>query len=213
MSMTTLAPHPTATPDFGKELAFTVVSRWHRKLSANPTAKRSHWRTKTVYFDAVASLVATGSANQLTWKSIVDAAAPHGSRSTFYEVAGAHARHPLVEAFIDEGHTDSIQVALEYRRSDAVAQLLDETKVWSYWSFRERMVKDISAAGPLSPEALEAHVCDSLTRWSRANQPLAAALGHTPPICAVEDLMLIRKGRITAVRAVAQLTDHLRRTM
>ncbi|MFI5910826.1 hypothetical protein [Dactylosporangium sp. NPDC051541] len=211
MSMTTLAPHPTATPDFGKELANTVVSRWHKRLSANPTAKRSHWRTKTVYFDAVASLVATVPASQLTWKSIVDAAAPNGSRSTFYEVAGAHARHPLVSAFIDDDYTDSIQVAMYYRRTDAVAQLLDETKVWSYWPFRERMVNGLGALGPLTPEALEAQVCESLTKWSRTHPQLAAALGHTPPVCAVEDLMLIRKGRITAVRAVAQLTEHLRR--
>jgi hypothetical protein len=212
MSMTTLAPYLTASPDFGRELGNTVVSRWHKRLSANPTAKRSHWRTKTVYFRAVDGLLATGPASQLTWKSIVDAAAPHGSRSTFYEVAGAHARHPLIDAFIHDGRTDSIQLALYYRRSDAVAQLIDEAKVWSYWQHRERMLDAVNAAGPLSPTALESEVCASLTKWSRANQHLAAALGHTPPACAVEDLMLIRDGQMAAVRAATLLSDHLRRT-
>ena len=182
MSMTTLTPL-TVTPD----LTNTVVSRWHRRLSANPAAKRSHWRTKTVYFRAVAALVATAPAAQLTWKSIVEAAAPNGSRSTFYEVAGAHARHPLIEAFINDGRMDSIQLALHYRRCDAVAQLLDEAKVWSYWPFRERMLAAVAAAGPLPAEALAAEVANALTKWSRANPQLAA------------------------VRAANHLTEHLRR--
>ncbi|WP_433615873.1 hypothetical protein ACQP2P_12985 [Dactylosporangium sp. CA-139114] len=211
MSMTTLAPPLTGSPDFGKDLRDTVVSRWHKRLSANSTAKRSHWRTKTVYFRAVASLVAAAPGAPLTWKSIVEAAAPNGSRSTFYEVAGAHARHPLIDAFIDDGRTDSIQLALHYRRTDAVAQLLDEAKVWSYWSHRERMLDAVGTAGPISPLALEAQVCESLSKWSRANPHLAAALGHTPPACAVEDLMLIRDGKMAAVRAASQLTEHLRR--
>ncbi|MGI5238094.1 hypothetical protein [Dactylosporangium sp. CA-139066] len=208
MSMTTLKPL-TATPD----LSNSVVSRWHRRLSANPAAKRSHWRTKTVYFRAVTALVAGAPAAQLTWKSIVDAAAPNGSRSTFYEVAGAHARHALREAFIDDGRMDSIQLALYYRRPDAVAQLLDEAKVWSYWPFRERMLAAVNAAGPMSAEALEAEVTESLTKWARANPQLAAALDFAPPACAVEDLMLIWNGRLAAVRAANLLTERLRRAL
>ncbi|MFG2043328.1 hypothetical protein [Dactylosporangium sp. NPDC048998] len=207
MSMTTLAPL-TATPD----LSNTVVSRWHRRLSANPTAKRSHWRTKTVYFRAVATLVAGAPAAQLTWKSIVEAAAPNGSRSTFYEVAGAHARHALIEAFINDGRMDSIQLALYYRRPDAVAQLLDEAKVWSYWPYRERMVDAVTNTAPASTEALETEVTSALQKWGRANPQLAAALNHAPPACAVEDLMLIRSGNLAAVRAANHLTERLRRT-
>ncbi|WP_432839174.1 hypothetical protein [Dactylosporangium sp. CA-092794] len=198
----------TATPD----LTNTVTHRWHRRLSANPDAKRSHWRTKTVYFRAVAGLVAAAPGTQLTWKCIVEAAAPHGSRSTFYEVAGAHARHPLIEAFIGDGRTDAMSIALHYRRPDAVAQLIDEAKVWSYWPFRERMVDAVTAAAPLSPDALEAEVVESLHKWARNYPALAAALNHTPPACAVEDLMLIRNGQLAAVRAATKLTEELRKT-
>ncbi|MER7004326.1 hypothetical protein ABT297_14955 [Dactylosporangium sp. NPDC000555] len=204
--MTTLA-HLTATPD----LSNTVVSRWHRRLSANPTAKRSHWRTKTIYFRAVSTLVAGTPVAQLTWKSIVEAAAPHGSRSTFYEVAGAHARHPLIEALIGDNRMDSIQLALYYRRPDAVAQLIDEAKVWSYWPYRERMIDAVTSAGPALPDALEAEVTSAMLKWARANPQLAAALNHAPPVCAVEDLMLIRNGRLAAVRAANHLTERLRR--
>lgn len=208
MSVTTLKHlTQTAHPD----LPNSVVSRWHRRLSATQAAKRSHWRTKTVYFKAVANLVVSTPAAQLTWKSIVEAAAPHGSRSTFYEVAGAHARHPLIDAFIDDGRTDSIQLALYYRRPDAVAQLIDEAKVWSYWPHRERMI-DAVATAQLPADALEAEVSESLLKWARANPQLAAALNHTPPACAVEDLMLIWNGRLAAVRAANRLTDQLRRS-
>jgi hypothetical protein len=207
MNVTTLTH--TAPPD----LTNTVVSRWHRRLSSNPTAKRSHWRTKTIYFRAVANLVAGAPATQLTWKSIVDAAHPHGSRSTFYEVAGAHARHPLIEAFIDDGRMDSIQLALYYRRTDAVAQLLDEAKVWSYWAHRERAIAAVTAAGPMPPDALEAELIGSLLKWARANPQLAAALNHAPPACTVEDLMVIWNGRLAAVRAANKLTELLRRAL
>ncbi|MET7400357.1 hypothetical protein ABZS66_43410, partial [Dactylosporangium sp. NPDC005572] len=33
----------TTTPELGN----TVIGRWYRRLSSNPSAKRSHWRTKT----------------------------------------------------------------------------------------------------------------------------------------------------------------------
>ena len=48
---------------------------------------------------------------------------------------------------------DSIQLALYYRRADAVARLFDETKVWSYWSFQERMIEAV-AIGPVTLNVL-----------------------------------------------------------
>ncbi|GAA2337255.1 hypothetical protein [Dactylosporangium salmoneum] len=205
--MTTTLTSLTVTPD----LSNTVVARWHRRLSANPTAKRSHWRTKTVYFRAVAALVTTTPTAQINWKNIVETAAPHGSRSTFYEVAGAHARHPLLEAFINDGRNESTLLALHYQRGDAVAQLIDETKVWSYWPYRDRMIDALT--GPAAPEAVQAEVVAAVQKWGRANPQLAAALEHAPPACAVEDLMLAHNGRLVATRAAHLLADELRRTV
>jgi hypothetical protein len=205
MTIMTLTMHAPTGPD----LTNTVVGRWHRRLSSNPSAKRSHWRTKTIYFRSVAALVAASPGAQLTWKSIVDAAEPHGSRSTFYEVAGAHARHPLIEDFIDDGRMDSIQLALYYQRNDAVAQLLDEAKVWSYWTYRENLLAALAATA-MTPEAMEAQVTRSLLKWAKANPQLAAALNHAPPACVVEDLMVIWNGRLAAIRAANKLTDILR---
>src|SRR5437868_10907399 len=104
-----------------QDLDHTVIATWRWRLCANQSPKRSHWRTKTVYFRAVVVLLADPSAAPLTWKTIVDAAQPRGNRSTFYEVAGGHARRSLIDALIRAGSMDSIQLALCYQRSDAVA--------------------------------------------------------------------------------------------
>ncbi|MFD0742073.1 hypothetical protein ACFQ1L_09445 [Phytohabitans flavus] len=164
-----------STPD----LIHTVVGEWHRRLSTTHSAKRSHWRTKIIYFQSVSWLLAMSPGIRLSWRRIVEAASPQGSRSTFYEVAGAHARHPLIEDLIRDGRLDSIQLALCYRRSDAVAQLVDETKVWSFWPYRERLLARF-AAEPAPAEAMEAALVEALAAWASRNRGLAAALDHAP---------------------------------
>jgi hypothetical protein len=197
-------------PAMTAELHNTVVERWHRRLTSNPSAKRNHWRTKTIYFRSVHELVTARSGQPLTWRTIVAGARPRGCRSTFYEVAGSHARHRLIDDLIQDGRSCSIQLALRYQRSDAVHQLLDETKIWSYWPYRERLLARL-AATPMTPSAAEEALTQSVLAWARDNPPLAEALDFTPPACAVEDLMVIAGGRVTALRVAANLTDLLRR--
>lgn len=191
------------------DLFNTVVGEWHRRLSTTRTAKRSHWRTKTIYFRSVAWLLTMSPGIRLTWRRIVEAAGPQGSRSTFYEVAGAHARHPLIEDLIQDGRLDSIQLALCYRRPDAVTQLVDETKVWSFWPYRERLLARFAAA-PMAPESMETALHEALTAWAERHPGLAAALDHAPPACAVEDLMIIKGGQVAAFRATNVLSDLIR---
>ncbi|MDQ7905675.1 hypothetical protein RB614_14245 [Phytohabitans sp. ZYX-F-186] len=192
------------------DLYHTVVGEWHRRLSTTGSTKRSHWRTKVIYFRSVARLLATHPGVRLTWRRIVEMAGPDGSRSTFYEVAGAHARHPLIDAFIQDGRLDSIQLALCYRRPDAVTQLVDETKVWSFWPYRERLLAAF-AAEPVPAEAMEAALSEALTIWAGRNPGLAAALDHAPPACAVEDLMIIKGRQVAAFRATNELSAIIRR--
>lgn len=194
-----------AVPD----LDHTVVGAWRDRLSANQAAKRCHWRTKTVYFRAVTTLLASAADTPLTWKSIVDATQPRGSRSTFYEVAGGHARHSLINELIRDGSMDSIQLALCYRRVDAVAQLIDETKVWSYWPYRERLLAEL-ATTPTSTDGTIGSLEAALLAWARRHPSVAEALGYAPPACAVEDLVLVLGGRVAASRAMASLSELLR---
>jgi hypothetical protein len=194
-------PHP--------DLYDTVIGEWHRRLSSNRSVNRSHWHTKSRYFRAVAELLTTDPGLRPTWRRIVNAAGPHGSRSTFYEVAGSHARHALFDDLVRDGRPESIQLALCYHRADAVTRLIDEAKVWSFWPYRERLLAGFMV-GWTPPEAMEVALTNALTAWARQHRHLAAAVDCAPPACAVEDLMIIRAGRLAAVRATKVLAEFIR---
>ncbi|HKT04819.1 MAG TPA: hypothetical protein VJT31_35340, partial [Rugosimonospora sp.] len=132
----------------------TVSVRWRGALAGTVPDGRRHWRTKVAYYQAVDELLATGETGPLAWQPIVDAVRPRGSRSTFYEVAGRHAKYPLVGALIQDGGMEAIQVALCYQRGSAVEQLIDEAKVWHYWRYRDRLVTRCRAERELSRPAL-----------------------------------------------------------
>jgi len=196
---------PSMTSD---NLRQTVVTSWYERLAGNPSPRRNHWQTKKVYYEAVAELLSARPHHPLTWKIIVAAARPHGKRSTFYEVAGAHARHRMVGDLIEDGSVGSIEIALRYLRQDPVEQLIDETKIWSYWPFRQQFLDALRPDAP--PELRAEALAHSLVLWARRHPAIAAATGHCPPACAVEDLTLIHQGRLAATRAATRLTDVLR---
>ncbi|GAA2588788.1 hypothetical protein GCM10010435_79070 [Winogradskya consettensis] len=129
-------------------LRHTVTGDWHTRLSGNTSPRRNHWQTKVTYFRAADELLAALPATPLSWKSIVAAARPYGCRSTFYEVAGSHARHRMVDDLIADGRPDSVQLAWCYLRTDPVEQLLDETKVWSYWPYRQQLLARLQSPSP-----------------------------------------------------------------
>jgi hypothetical protein len=197
------------SPTIIEDLHRTVIGRWHTRLAANPSARRNHWHTKIVYFRAVEGLLSAPPALPLTWKDVVEAARPRGCRSTFYEVAGARARHRMVDDLIADGSPDAMLIALLYLRADPVAQLIDETKVWSFAPYRERLLEQELTAAQ-SPEQTADALAYALTAWAWNNGPLAAALGGSPPASAVEDLTVICRGRLAAGRAADRLGDVLR---
>ena len=200
--MTTAPTAPTASERF----QHTVVAGWMTRLSENTSPRRNHWHTKLIYYRAAADVLASPPRTPLNWQSIVTAAGSKGCRSTFYEVAGAHARHRMVDELINDGSSDSIQIALRYLRSDPVEQLIDETKVWSFWPYRQRLLTTLA----LRPaEEAEAELGETLIAWASRHPALARAIEHTPPACAVEDLTVIHEGRLSGTQAAQRLTDRL----
>jgi hypothetical protein len=181
----------------------TVSARWRKRLAGVRATERRHWRTKIAYYTAVSRLLA-GGVSRPAWFDVIDAVEPKGSRSTFYEVTGAHAKHSLISELLAEDCVDSLQLALYYRRNCAVDQLIDEAKVWTYWPYREflrtRYERD-PATDPVE-SAVEA--------WARSNPGLAAALDCAPPVCAVEDLLILQPGRYAPLHAVTRLTGIIR---
>ncbi|MGK5685119.1 hypothetical protein [Actinoplanes sp. URMC 104] len=196
-----------AAPQTFDRFDHTVVGRWVGRLSGSTSPRRNHWRTKSIYYRAATLLLEAEPRPPLTWKTIV-AAAEGGCRSTFYEVAGAHARHRMVDDLISDGGCDSIQIALRYLRTDPVEQLIDEAKVWSFWTDRQQLLPTLATG--MSPEVLESELTGALIAWAGRHPALAAAVDCTPPACAVEDLTVIHRGRLSGTQAANRLTDVLR---
>jgi hypothetical protein len=184
----------------------TVTARWRRQLvGAKPHEKR-HWRTKVAYYAAVCELLSADAETPLTWRTIVDTVQPKGHRSTFYEIAGPNAKHPLLGALLEEQSSEAFQLVLCYRRRVAVHQLVDESKVWSYWPHRDLLQARFRVAPDVDPGDL---LVDTVAAWARNNQGVAGALEHTPPLCAVEDLVAVHDGQLSPQNAYAMLCDTI----
>jgi len=187
---------------FPSYLDNTVTARWRRRLVGVRPEEPRHWRTRTAYYAAVSRLLSDGKA-QPAWSDVIDAVEPKGSRSTFYEVTGAHAKHSLIGELLAQEGIDLMQLALYYRRATAVDQLIDEAKVWTYWPYRESLSMRYQVEPELDRQELLSAAVDA---WARRYTGLATALGYAPPVCAVEDLLLLNPGQYSAVHAVGTLT-------
>jgi hypothetical protein len=203
-------PEGTAPSSVVAHLDNTVTARWRRRIVGLHGDERQHWMTKRAYYRAVDDLLTTNGPAPLTWRTVVDAVRPKGSRSTFYVVIGPNARQPLLRSLIHDGALGSIQLALCYQHPAVCDHLVDETKVWSYWPSRELLLAQYRRLGEVSVPTAAGLIAAAVEDWARRSPHLAAALDHTPPICAVEDLMAIHGGRLPAVRAIATLTQAMR---
>jgi hypothetical protein len=191
----------------------TITARWHRNLAGVALGVRSHWRTKTAYYTAVDELLGTCQESRLSWRLIADAVRPKGNRSTFYEVTGPHAKHPLIGDFIASDRVEALELAWSYHKSTAVEQLIHEAKVWAYWPQRETWLAQRAVEPDLDVAAAVDSLLAVVAAWARDNPRLAAAVGYAPPACAVEDLLLLSQGQLAAGRAIGLLTGVLRRAV
>jgi hypothetical protein len=191
------------------DLNDTISATWRRRL-AGPDGARVHWKTKTTYYKAVARLLRERPGTMLSWRDVIEAAIPQGSRSTFYEVTGPRSKHALIDRFLDPNQPSSLQLALVFRRPSAVEQLIDEAKVWSYWPYRDRWMSACYAAPELTLSQASDAMIAGLTVWARREPALAAALDYAPPVCAAEDLIRLHRGPLPAIRAVAVLRQGMR---
>jgi len=188
------------------DLRTTIAERWRSEVMGSPTEPRKHWKTKVAYYRAVCEALSMAQGSPLTWRAVVAAVRPHGSGSTFYEVAGPKAKHPLIDAYRDATDADALQLAITYRRGSAIEQLIDEAKVWSFWDYREAYLRGLPRATVPPADAF----VRTLAAWAGLNRTLAAALHFAPPVCAVEDFVTLHRGALAAFRAQRQLTEVVR---
>lgn len=184
-------------------LAETVAAAWRRRFERSSSGLSKHWRTRTTYYAATDRLAAARPGVTPTWRAIVEEVRPRGSASTFYEVTGRNAKHALHGAYLADATTVSLGIALHYRRSVAVEQLLDEAKVWTYWPYREVW---LGAGSQPTADSILATV----GAWADDHPGLAATLDFAPPACAVEDLVVVDGGKLPATRAYDRLCSSMR---
>ncbi|MFI5889757.1 hypothetical protein ACIA5D_06510 [Actinoplanes sp. NPDC051513] len=171
---------------------------------------KKHWNTKVSYYRAVDSLLADGHGDPLSWTDVVAEVRPRGSRTGFYEVAGPHAKKPLPHAYrlAEPGPVRDVACLLD--RATAPQRLIDETKVWSYWPHRVGWMHELYRAGEVTRAAVAECLVRVLLDWAVREPRLASALEQSAPVCAIEDLLVIREGRLGAEAADQVLRRAIR---
>lgn len=171
----------------------TIAASWRHSLEGAPTGVdddggRPHWQTKTSYYRATAELL-RDAPGELTWKNVAERA--NGNRSTFYQVAGSGAAHPLLREYQSAQRGYGAGIRDLYDRPSAVQQLVDETKVWSYWGYREGWIEQLDQTQDLTRKAAAESLVRVVAEWAACQPAMAAALDCSPPMSAVEDMVLL----------------------
>jgi hypothetical protein len=192
------------------ELDGTIAAEWRRKLKGlrerDDGQVRAHWRTKVSYYQAMENYL-NGPPAALTWQEIVDNVQPRGSRTTFYLVTGTSASHPLLRDYESDQRSYSGGIAALYSRGSAVQKLLDETKVWSYWAYRTGWLMQLGLAGDATRRVAAECLVRVVVDWAMSCPRTAAALDCSPPMAAVEDLVIVWKGKAPVLEAQDLLRD------
>ncbi|GAA4959650.1 hypothetical protein [Actinoplanes utahensis] len=191
----------------------TVAGRWRRELAGPEPSVRKHWLTKVSYYWAAERLLAGGRTDdQTTWGEIVAEVRPQGTRTTFFAVAGRHAKHPLLRAYQSAPAGPVRDVAACLDHESAAQMLIAESKVWSHWPHRMGWVQELLHTDGLSRTAVADCLLRVLLDWAGRHPALSAALDHAPPASAVEDLLMIQEHRISAAAAARILREALLRS-
>ena len=175
------------------EIKSTIATSWRQSLEGGTSTwaddgGKLHWRTKISYYQATAELL-RDAPDELTWVEIVKRA--NGSRSNFYQVTGSRASHSLLREYQSAQRGYSADIANLYSRPTAVQQLVDETKVWTYWGYRAGWIGQLEQARDVTRKAAAKSLVRVLAEWAVCHPEAAGALDSSPPMSAVEDMVLL----------------------
>ncbi|BEL06356.1 hypothetical protein Q0Z83_045470 [Actinoplanes sichuanensis] len=190
-----------------EELRETVAVVWRRNLFGSEPYPSRHWTTRDSYYQAVDGLLADAPGSALSWQEIVDAAG--GSRTTFFDLANPRTRRALREAYAD-AVGPARDLVDQLNRDTKTELLVDETKVWSFFPHRSGWMHQLDNMNDLNRTMIAESLVRVLLDWAGRQPHLAAAHDYAPPICAIEDLLIVRRGELLTVDAVALLRDGIR---
>jgi hypothetical protein len=171
------------------EMKNTIAASWRQSLegtqSRDDATGRPHWQTKISYYRATAEVLREAP-DELTWGEVVRRA--KGSRSNFYQVTGSRAAHSLLREYQTAPGGDSTAIASFYDRLPAVQQLVDETKVWSYWGYRTGWIEQLERTRDVTRKVAAESLVRVIAEWASCQPETAGALECSPPMAAVEDM-------------------------
>ena len=147
-----------------------------------------HWQTRISYYQATAELLGDAT-DKLTWDKIVERA--DGSRANFYQVVGSSAPHSLLRGYQGTQRAYGADIAGLYRRPTAVQQMVDETKVWTHWGYRAGWIGQLEQARDVTRKAAAESLVRVLAEWAVCHPKTAGALDSSPPMSAVEDMVVL----------------------
>lgn len=205
-----------------RDLDTTIAVAWYDGFSHRKGQAANHWETKTSYYEAARRALKAHPDEPLTYREIFAEFAGEPKKSTFYQAVGNNAKNPLVDWYGASGEHGA-SIAATYRPADRgrrppvhqppVHRLVDETKAWSYWQSRPGWLQtlgEVSRGRDVGRDTMVRTLLRILAEWAVREPFLAAALDFGPPICAVEDLLVIRNWDRSASEVKAVLADLVR---
>lgn len=177
-------------PCMTRRLESSVAARWREK-TAGPDERQRNWTTRIGYYQAIIEAIGHRSVDVHT---VVDEHR-NGKQSTLYSLA---ARGALVHAYRAHHHS-GLRAVGGLVRSEPLSLLVAEVKVWSFWPLRTAWLQEMDEllpAGDFEPNSTR--LLGLLGKWRVANPRLAAAHDELPPLCVVEDLMVLSRHALSA---------------
>jgi hypothetical protein len=161
------------------------------------------------YYDAAKAVA--DNPNMLFNRQQIEELAGHPPSTTF-NCFGRTGNHKLITDYRARHTTQYDDLAGLYdRESDPAEYLLDETKVCRYWRHRKGLLTTLRRATDLTRRAAAEALVGVLADWAVADPGLAFQLGYSPPMAAVEDLLIIwgKDAPAAAAHAVLQRVIEL----
>jgi hypothetical protein len=183
------------------DLDDTVIARWYRTARFRPdparresggVLQRTNWQTRTRYYETLVGLldISDDAADGLARETLT-AAAGQRRPSTLYYLVSPKSAGSLAGTLL----TAPRPRLYERRRGEgAVDLLIIETKVWSYWPYREGWLTALDDLAITDRWLAAASLVRVLADWAMQTPSLATAAAFAPPVAAVEDLLLLADG-------------------
>lgn len=182
-----------------RRLEGSVAARWRERIAGVDERQRS-WKTRVGYYRAVSAALSESDSPEIDVRDIIHRHRD-GKQSTLYSVAG---KGELLAAY--HAHSGSIRGVGDLIGSEPVVKLIAETKVWSFWPFRNAWVREVDVRFPSGDlEPAQHALVRTLRQWHDTHPKLGASLDGLPPLCAVEDLIVLSRLRFSADQAVERL--------